>query len=171
MSKTRKNIKQIIAEEIGAALHRRRLREGPDTRARASWDEVHGRSVTRDDLVSDISDMAKELDGTRWPRTQGMSDEELHSLHDRLLRRLEDRELSYNYHDDIDTKPSPADLDDELEARYRGDFENLYPDRDHPVDPLDDAPEEGEDLPRRSGMRRRIGEAIRALEEVTGHKE
>lgn len=163
MSKTRKNIRQIVAEELDAALNRRQLREGPDWRARESWDEVYGRLATREEIVSDISDMAKELDGVRWPRTKGMTDEELHSLHDRLLQRIQDRELELSY-SDIDMKPSSTDLDDELEARYRGDLDDFYP------EPVDDSPEEGEELPRRSGMRRRIGEATRALEEATDLK-
>ncbi|MHA2020999.1 MAG: hypothetical protein ACW96N_04740, partial [Candidatus Thorarchaeota archaeon] len=126
----RSELRKIIQEEVKKSDRKSKLQETtPDTRVRSSYGAVYGRPVSRDDIVSDISDMAKELDGTRWPRTQGMSDEELHSLHDRLLKRLLDRDRK------------AADLDD------------MYPERD--IDPLyDDEPEPFEDLPKHSGMRR-----------------
>lgn len=132
----RSELRKIIQEEVKKASRKSHLQEStPDTRVRSSYGVVTGRPVPRADIESDISDMAKELDGRRWPRTQNMSDEDLHALHDELLQRLLDRD------------------------REGADLDGMYPEPD--IDPLyDDEPEPFEDLPKHSGMGRALESKI-----------
>ena len=138
----RSELRKIIQEEVKKASRKSHLQEStPDTRVRPvrpSYGAVTGRPVTRDDIVSAISDMAKERDGTRRRRTQGMPDEELDALHDWLLQRLLDRDRK------------DADLDDMYAG---GDIDPLD-------DDYDDEPEPFEDLPKHSGMGRALESKI-----------
>ena len=112
-----------------------------------------------DALASDISDMYKDINGIRprWIKFNEMPLADLERLHDRTSREHEDWWNEERVQQDLDdVARSNASMrqqmaDQELAASYEADREAEEEEMR--------TPEEGEEFPKRTGMRRRINES------------
>jgi hypothetical protein len=118
--------------------------------------ETHGQPLQGQELIDalsqDISDMYKDINGIRprWIRFSEMSLEELEQLHDQTSREHEDWWNQERVEQDLDdlgrenSAMAQQMVDDELAAAEEEDMRT---------------PEDGEEFPKRAGMRRRINES------------
>ena len=112
-----------------------------------------------DALASDISDMFKDINGIRprWIKFSEMPLADLERLHDQTSREHEDWWNEDRVQQDLDdlgranVAMKQQTADDELAASYEADREAEEEEMR--------TPEEGEEFPKRTGMRRRINES------------
>ncbi len=140
-------IKDLIREAMSGSENLNA--EEPET-------ETHGQPLEGqellDALASDISDMYKDINGIRprWINFSEMSLEELEQLHDQTTRQHEDWWNQERVEQDLDdlgqenSAMAQQMVDDELDAAEE---EEML------------TPEEGEEFPKRAGMRRRMNES------------
>ena len=144
-------IKQMVREAI----------EEPSEDQERAWDDIHapleGQELL-DALASDISDMFKDINGMRprWIKFSEMPLSELEKMHDQVSADHEawwSQERVEQDLDDLAWHRGQSDqqrADDELAASYQAD-------RDAEEEKMKE-PEEGEEFPKRTGMRRRMSE-------------
>jgi hypothetical protein len=127
-------------------LIKQMVREAMDSEERA-FDDTHapleGQELL-DALASDISDMYKDINGIRprWIKFSEMSLEELEVLHDQTERMHSDWWNEERVQQDLD------DMADEDDAIAAADAE----------EEMMRTPEDGEEFPKQTGMRRRMSE-------------
>lgn len=125
--------------------------------------ETHGQPLQGQELIDalaqDISDMYKDINGIRprWIKFSEMSLQELERLHDQTSREHEDYWNQERVEQDLDdlgrenSAMAQQMVDDELAASYQAD-------RSAEEEEMS-TPEEGEEFPKRAGMRRRMNES------------